>query len=116
MVFGANDAIELAELVAEDVSVKAGCGDSCRVAGGALAGGRASVSGVEPAGPAPPRAPPTLGRRLGTVGQVAEGGKPKSRNERPFTTAAGRNKNGRDEANGFIDRREPLAYHPKMGR
>jgi hypothetical protein len=33
-----------------------------------------------------------------------------------FTTAPGRNKDGRGEANAFIDRRESLAYHPEMGR
>jgi hypothetical protein len=33
-----------------------------------------------------------------------------------FTIERGRSKNGRDEAKSFIGRREPLAYHPKMGR
>jgi len=59
---------------------------------------------------------PTLGRRLGTVGQVAGRGQAEKSSKEVFTTEAGRTKNGRDEANGFIGRREPLAYHPKMGR
>ncbi len=50
------------------------------------------------------------GQRTEGAGQRAEG------RREGFTAEDGISKDGLSEANGFIRRREPLAYHPKMGR
>ena len=44
------------------------------------------------------------------------GGKLKTSSNKPFTAELARSKSGYDEANGFIARMEPFAYHPKRGR
>ena len=60
--------------------------------------------------------PPQSGEYSERYNILIGGGKLESSANQAFTTETGRSKNGRDEANGFISGREPLAYHPKTGR
>ena len=59
---------------------------------------------------------PQLGGCSERCNKKLGGGKLKRSANQFFTTETGSSRNGHDEGNGFIGRREPLAYHPKTGR
>ena len=59
---------------------------------------------------------PLLGGRPGCQDKPRGGGRLKTWSNGAFTAEPSKSRSGRDEPNGVFGRREPLAYHPKMGR
>jgi hypothetical protein len=60
--------------------------------------------------------PPPLGQKAAIVGQISGGLQADNIYRIAFARSPGLGKVALDERQGFIRRRDLLAYHPKMGR